>query len=663
MLPVLGEWLDILIFLSYISIPVQLVLLLLKPPVVMDHRKLTSTFSNMELFRTRLLLLYFAMFIIFCGLGHGINAMCSATTDESLWCFLVVPGKMVIALTSGATSVMLLLWMPSLTTWLRAIEIHRRGFTEVVVNELSHSNELANITFGSVMHVQELANKVEQLQAALEASQAEPGPRSEPSTGSLMSCVTKFWKGKKKAGEAARKSGYQRVAPQKIGHTTGDTSAGGKMGGLAASSSSSMRLACDEAGAETMTISFVGPSWVTCSQSESFRDLCGSCGSLQEFSSMLLEGRTLMGQAHAAIGALNRSKHWRRSLVCEVTLVPPGDPNFQYRADCAIKAVRRCENAKELDVVHIWLWGLGAQVPRDQRSKPRSAGSQEPSCAGSTTMSRNSEEDQGSSRVWSTAQSGDPQRRQRERAAFNAVQRKLPDLEEMLVQAGRTWRAQENRQKQGDVGEAGFRQAVSRLDIARLCLELPPLMPRLHFERKSGISEVYDARDVARSAPVDLLAGQRLESWLWQLHDETERMPMRGVALIAQQATHIYATVDFGSPQRACAAGEVLIAAGPPQEANGVVMVPVEREGVVQIGYFAIEYAAGSLIAARRRPSMTQEGGMPTLDEQVAQAVPLQAALPQPADVDFGPQDCGGSSDSSTDREDEQLNFRLGLMS
>lgn len=299
-LPILGEWLDILIFLCYLSIPVQLLLLLLMQPGVMYHRKLTSTFSNIELFRTRLLLLYFAMFIICCGLGHGINAMCSATTDESLWCFLVVPGKMVIALTSGATSAMLLLWMPSLTSWLRAIEIHRKGFTEVVVNELSLSNELSDVTFGSLMHVQDLANQIEQLQIELESLRDRPC-KDNYLRGLVvwsLSSLAKLWTPSAHGGgKAASAWGYDRVTPQTIGSCT-DVAPGGRCV-VDASSSKVPDEEHDACKSDILSISFAGPSWATCGHSSSFLELCGSCGSLQDFSCMLLEGRFLMGQALA----------------------------------------------------------------------------------------------------------------------------------------------------------------------------------------------------------------------------------------------------------------------------------------------------------------------------------------------------------------------------
>eukprot|EP00428_Durinskia_dybowskii_P013597 CAMPEP_0170210086 /NCGR_PEP_ID=MMETSP0116_2-20130129/4639_1 /TAXON_ID=400756 /ORGANISM="Durinskia baltica, Strain CSIRO CS-38" /LENGTH=180 /DNA_ID=CAMNT_0010460581 /DNA_START=59 /DNA_END=598 /DNA_ORIENTATION=+ len=154
--PVLGQWLDIFIFLSYISIPVQLLLLVLKPPVVMDHRKLTSTaWEHGDVQRQR---------------------------EESTWCLLIVPGKMVIAITSGATSIMLMIWMPSMTTWLANIEIHRRGFTQVVVNELNHGSTATaqNVSFASVLHVEELREKVQTLEALLDAEKAKAQTARNP---------------------------------------------------------------------------------------------------------------------------------------------------------------------------------------------------------------------------------------------------------------------------------------------------------------------------------------------------------------------------------------------------------------------------------------------------------------------------------------------------
>lgn len=66
---------------------------------------------------------------------------------------------MITVLTSGATLAMLLLWMPSLPSWLRDSGVHRRGPTAFVVNELSRNNELSDATFGSLIHVFGMASQ------------------------------------------------------------------------------------------------------------------------------------------------------------------------------------------------------------------------------------------------------------------------------------------------------------------------------------------------------------------------------------------------------------------------------------------------------------------------------------------------------------------------
>jgi len=356
---------------------------------------------------------------------------------------------------------------------------------------------------------------------------------------------------------------------------------------------------------------------------------------------MLLEGKYLMGQAHAALGAVRRTKAWRRSLVFEVTLVPPRSGK-EYRADCAVKATPAYEDGK--DVLQIWLWGFGAQQPGEQRPKAKSAG-------GSTALSRSAEEDRCSSRVRSSV-GGDAQRKQRERKAIASVQKKLPDLEDMVVLCGRTWRAAESSSRHNEGGEAAFRQAVSRLDTARLCLGMPPLLPRLRFERKRIVTEVYDTKDLARSVPLDLLSGQGLQSWLWKVSDEADRMPMKGVALVAQQATHIFTlTADACTPQSTCDVGEVVVAVGPPQEASGVVLVPIETEGVVQVGHFAIDLSTISLAHVGDHKLVAEERTV------VAPPTPQLRPVAGVADPDGA-----RSSDSSTDQEDDQLQFRLGLM-
>mmetsp|Transcript_31847 Transcript_31847/g.93134 ORF Transcript_31847/g.93134 Transcript_31847/m.93134 type:complete len:701 (-) Transcript_31847:63-2165(-) len=680
--PVLGQWLDIFIFLSYISIPVQLLLLVLKPPVVMDHRKLTSTFSNLELFRTRLLLIYFALFIIFCGVGHGNTAMCSASGEESTWCLLIVPGKMVIAITSGATSIMLMIWMPSMTTWLANIEIHRRGFTQVVVNELNHGSTATaqNVSFASVLHVEELREKVQTLEALLDAEKAKAqtarNPMEVDNSSWWQRCLPKSallprttgtaWKrssspaGSSDHGQAERGAcviGYQRLK---------------EPGGNAASSSSEMvstnnfdhKVGASGSDVEFFSITFAGPAWNTLRISPALEELCGPCARLHDFAALLVERKFFMGQVHAALGVLQTSRQWRKSIVFPVTLHLRSSsdmPVVERRADCALKAARSTprDGNKELDVLQVWLWGLGERQLRSEPASKRS--SREPSHAESTSVGQTIDEE-GSSRPRLAAPSGGSGqlRRSRERSAHNSIEWKLPDLEEHLVQLGRNLRNDELRQKRcNENGLREFKQACARLDVARVCLGRRPVFPRLLFTPTQSLTEVRDVRAASLGKPnVDLLMGQGLATWLQDLNNESERIQIRGVAFVASEDTPVFASVDnCAAVSRTCRAGEVVIAAGPPQEANGVVILPIEnegREGAVQVGHFTIREEEECTPAPLPTPTSTVA---PVVEEPSAEFVPASR------EANTVKEEERSSSGSSSDPEDEQLRFRLGLMS
>lgn len=159
--------LDILIFVAYVTIPVQLVLLLLRPTFIMDYSKFSETFSVREVFHTRLLAACFALFIVFCGIGHSMDAMAgSMCYTRRLPCSWLVVSKTCTCLASCATSVVLLAWTPSLTNWMGDVEIQRKGFTTKVYEELQEAGTVAGKAKG-------LANACTSLRRKLHSKEKE----------------------------------------------------------------------------------------------------------------------------------------------------------------------------------------------------------------------------------------------------------------------------------------------------------------------------------------------------------------------------------------------------------------------------------------------------------------------------------------------------------
>jgi len=92
--------------------------------------------SSDELAESRALLIAFALFIVFCGCGHGINAR--KAISESSSDFLDAFQKIVhvgTALVSVSTSVLLGVWLPKLLSFCNDIEIHRKGYMKIMLEE------------------------------------------------------------------------------------------------------------------------------------------------------------------------------------------------------------------------------------------------------------------------------------------------------------------------------------------------------------------------------------------------------------------------------------------------------------------------------------------------------------------------------------------------
>jgi len=75
--------LDLAICAAYVSIPLQLLYVATRKVTTIDFRKITGNMSSDELSESRALLIAFALFIVFCGCGHGINARKALSESSS----------------------------------------------------------------------------------------------------------------------------------------------------------------------------------------------------------------------------------------------------------------------------------------------------------------------------------------------------------------------------------------------------------------------------------------------------------------------------------------------------------------------------------------------------------------------------------------------------
>eukprot|EP00434_Breviolum_minutum_P017381 symbB.v1.2.015348.t1/scaffold1094.1/size138377/13 len=128
--------LDLAICAAYVSIPLQLLYVATRKVTTIDFRKITGNMSSDELSESRALLIAFALFIVFCGCGHGINAW--KALSESSSDFLEAFQKTVhvgTALVSVSTSVLLGVWLPKLLSFCNDIEIHRKGYMKIMLEE------------------------------------------------------------------------------------------------------------------------------------------------------------------------------------------------------------------------------------------------------------------------------------------------------------------------------------------------------------------------------------------------------------------------------------------------------------------------------------------------------------------------------------------------
>ncbi|CAJ1332929.1 unnamed protein product [Effrenium voratum] len=116
---------------AYMAIPLKIALVASRPTCTL-FRNITQ-FSKAELSRVRALGYCFALFLLCCGLVHGLDAHVDFMGCEvqSLLCRIRGPARVVSAAVSIGTSAAFCLAFPQLVAWANDIEIHRKGFLKV----------------------------------------------------------------------------------------------------------------------------------------------------------------------------------------------------------------------------------------------------------------------------------------------------------------------------------------------------------------------------------------------------------------------------------------------------------------------------------------------------------------------------------------------------
>jgi len=482
--------------------------------------------------------------------------------------------KLAIALASGATSVVLQLWMPSLTSWLNDVEIHRKGFSQVMYDELTNVGEAERV--GAKRH---LAQKVSP----------------------------------KVIGVAGQDP--QEAARLLSGESFGDSAAG-------------LNSTLD-----ALVVSFCGPHRILLKASGEFQEICGECLNLEGFRSMLLEGRAFSGQVNAALtsGAASLS---------EVTLFPPSLPSIECKADCAVKAYRKTQSGKETDVICVCLFAL-RWWPRRLRGSP---GSRTESAA--RTSSQGEGTRRGSSHEIRHLEL-------RQGLARSNILAKIPELERRLLESANEWRASELQGSRGilDVEiKKVFLDATDRLDVARACVGLAPVRAFFSFVDDGVCTKLTVAESAgspctgsgAPAAGLDLLANRAsgLKALLTSaraLANGDRAGSVQGTVFAAHQPGAIFATLHCREVLKRYEIGDCVTARGPPQDTNGIVMLPIDPAGAVQIGNFVVKSFTPDEIARKQDRSPESEHGSDR-DE---------LAVVRP---------------NATDTEAEERNFRLKLM-
>jgi len=165
-----SAWLDLAICVAYVSIPLQLMIVATRKVTAIDFRKITGNMSSDELAISRTLIIAFACFILCCGFGHGMNAR-KALLDTSRDFFSKTERAIHVgtALVSVITSILLGMWLPKLLSFCNDIEIHRKGYMKIVMEEYVKDDQM--VTSGDLEEMKgserELRSKISNLEAQL----------------------------------------------------------------------------------------------------------------------------------------------------------------------------------------------------------------------------------------------------------------------------------------------------------------------------------------------------------------------------------------------------------------------------------------------------------------------------------------------------------------
>jgi len=135
--------LDLAICVAYVSIPLQLVFVATRKVTAIDFRKITGNMSSDELAISRTLIIAFACFILCCGCGHGIRARKAlSNTSEDFLSRMEHTIHVGTALVSVLTSLLLGMWLPKLLSFCNDIEIHRKGYMKIVMEEYAKEDQI-----------------------------------------------------------------------------------------------------------------------------------------------------------------------------------------------------------------------------------------------------------------------------------------------------------------------------------------------------------------------------------------------------------------------------------------------------------------------------------------------------------------------------------------
>lgn len=168
--------LDLAICVAYVSIPLQLVFVATRKVTAIDFRKITGNMSSDELAISRTLIIAFACFILCCGCGHGIRARKAlSNTSEDFLSRMEHTIHVGTALVSVLTSLLLGMWLPKLLSFCNDIEIHRKGYMKIVMEEYAKEDQI--VTSGDLEEMKgserELRGKVASLEAQLKRTAHE----------------------------------------------------------------------------------------------------------------------------------------------------------------------------------------------------------------------------------------------------------------------------------------------------------------------------------------------------------------------------------------------------------------------------------------------------------------------------------------------------------